>query len=650
MESSLNRDEQKELMDLLGLDATCWGAMQLMRRAYHRKCLEYHPDKGGNEEKMKRMNVLYKKLMDAIETETPEQTWCWDSTEIPTYGTAAWEQWWNEFNNLFCDEDMPTSDPEEGPSTSQRPPSPSQKRSSQDTTYTPPKRSRRADPQEMPEVLKEYLSNALFSNKTFTAFLVYTTAEKAPTLYKKLVDRFHATFCSRHSYELYNFILVLTANKHRVSALHNFATKFCTFSFIIVRAVLKEVPCYNRMTFDPFTLIEETIPGGLNEDHFGDTEESKQVDWTVVQELAINLKTDDVHLLMGYYLEFGKPLPQCNKCKAGDKIHAAHHATHHKNALLFRQCKSQKNVCQQAIDGFIALRRVQTASATREELLKLRFLELLDRMDDICNSDNIDIWMAGVAWFSVLDENIESLVVSYLKTIVENIPKRRYFLFMGPINTGKTTLAAALLDLCGGRSLNVNMPFDRINFELGMAIDQFTVLFEDVKGTHSRDKSLPTGQGINNLDNLRDYLDGSIKVNLEKKHINKKTQIFPPGIVTMNEYSLPKTLHIRFRSIMHFSRRPYLRESLNNTPDIMKNRVLHNGITLLLLLIWYRPVSDFHSDLHDKVVLWKGILERHVSNTQFAGMIEACKRGGDMLEEFREAGTQDSGMHSETFD
>ncbi|AWD33763.1 small T antigen [Glis glis polyomavirus 1] len=88
MESSLNRDEQKELMDLLGLDATCWGAMQLMRRAYHRKCLEYHPDKGGNEEKMKRMNVLYKKLMDAIETETPEQTWCWDSTEVRHSATS----------------------------------------------------------------------------------------------------------------------------------------------------------------------------------------------------------------------------------------------------------------------------------------------------------------------------------------------------------------------------------------------------------------------------------------------------------------------------------------------------------------------------------------------------------------------------------
>ncbi|QIQ69376.1 small T antigen [Sciurus carolinensis polyomavirus 1] len=82
MESALTRDEQKELMGLLGLDPGCWGAMQLMRRAYHKKCLEYHPDKGGDGEKMKRMNVLYKKVMDNIERETPEQTWSWNSTEV----------------------------------------------------------------------------------------------------------------------------------------------------------------------------------------------------------------------------------------------------------------------------------------------------------------------------------------------------------------------------------------------------------------------------------------------------------------------------------------------------------------------------------------------------------------------------------------
>ncbi|QIQ69374.1 large T antigen [Sciurus carolinensis polyomavirus 1] len=644
MESALTRDEQKELMGLLGLDPGCWGAMQLMRRAYHKKCLEYHPDKGGDGEKMKRMNVLYKKVMDNIERETPEQTWSWNSTEIPTYGTAAWDQWWQDFNDLFCDEAF------EDPSPPPPPPTPTPEEED-GTSATPPKRSRRADPTEMPDPLKDFLSNALFSNKTFTSFMLYTTAEKAPSLYKKLIDRFHATFCSRHSYPPYNLIFVITSNKHRVSAIQNFAAKFCTYSFILVRAVLKEYQCYMRLTFDPFAVIEETLPGGLSEDAFGTAEEAKQVDWKLVQSFALGLDSEDVHLVFGYYLEFALPPNDCFKCKQENRVHKEYHEEHYKNAQLFRDSKSQKNICQQAVDAVIASRRVKNSCASREELLKFRFQHLLAKMDELCTSANLDIWMAAVAWFSVLDENIDSLILNYLRTIVENIPKKRYFLFMGPINTGKTTLAAALLDLCGGRSLNINMPFDRINFELGMAIDQFTVLFEDVKGSHSVDKNLPTGQGVNNLDNLRDYLDGSIKVNLEKKHINKKTQIFPPGIVTMNEYVLPKTLHIRFKSIIHFSRRPYLRESLNNTPDIMKNRMLHSGITLLLLLIWYCPVAAFDEELHDKIVAWKETLEKHVSPTQFAEMIEMCKKGGDMLHEFREdTQTQDTGINSETFD
>lgn len=141
--------------------------------------------------------------------------------------------------------------------------------------------------------------------------------------------------------------------------------------------------------------------------------------------------------------------------------------------------------------------------------------------------------------------------------------KKRYWLFKGPIDSGKTTLAAALLDLCGGKSLNVNMPLERLNFELGVGIDQFMVVFEDVKGTGAESRDLPSGHGISNLDCLRDYLDGSVKVNLERKHQNKRTQVFPPGIVTMNEYSVPRTLQARFVRQIDFRPKAYLRKSLS---------------------------------------------------------------------------------------
>lgn len=60
-----------------------WGDHKAMRRAYHKKCLEYHPDKGGDEEKMKRLNCLYKMLTKETMTfSDSSQRWSWSTTEV----------------------------------------------------------------------------------------------------------------------------------------------------------------------------------------------------------------------------------------------------------------------------------------------------------------------------------------------------------------------------------------------------------------------------------------------------------------------------------------------------------------------------------------------------------------------------------------
>lgn len=66
MDKVLNREESLQLMDLLGLERSAWGNIPLMRKAYLKKCKEFHPDKGGDEEKMKKMNTLYKKMEDGV--------------------------------------------------------------------------------------------------------------------------------------------------------------------------------------------------------------------------------------------------------------------------------------------------------------------------------------------------------------------------------------------------------------------------------------------------------------------------------------------------------------------------------------------------------------------------------------------------------
>lgn len=117
-------------------------------------------------------------------------------------------------------------------------------------------------------------------------------------------------------------------------------------------------------------------------------------------------------------------------------------------------------------------------------MLTERFNHILDKMDLIFGAHGnavLEQYMAGVAWLHCLLPKMDSVIFDFLHCIVFNVPKRRYWLFKGPIDSGKTTLAAGLLDLCGGKALNVNLPMERLTFELGVAIDQYMVVFEDVK-------------------------------------------------------------------------------------------------------------------------------------------------------------------------
>ncbi|ARK19243.1 small t protein [Betapolyomavirus canis] len=96
MDNTLPREEAKELMSLLGLDMCVWGNLPLIRKAYLKQCKELHPDKGGDEEKMKRMNVLYKKLQDKINEIHGSNAWTYVPEEV---GDCGWHEFlckdWN---------------------------------------------------------------------------------------------------------------------------------------------------------------------------------------------------------------------------------------------------------------------------------------------------------------------------------------------------------------------------------------------------------------------------------------------------------------------------------------------------------------------------------------------------------------------------
>ena len=233
-----------------------------------------------------------------------------------------------------------------------------------------------------------------------------------------------------------------------------------------------------------------------------------------------------------------------------------------------------------------------------------------------------------MAWLDCLQPSFTTKLKEILSILTENIPKKRNVLFKGPINSGKTTLAAAILDLVGGVSLNVNCTPDKINFELGCAIDKFMCVIEDVKGTPMANTNLTQGCGMTNLDNLRDYLDGCVPVNMERKHLNKVSQLFPPSVITCNEYVIPSTVKARIARGYYFLHKPCLQKCLKDCV-LMSKRLLQKGTTLLAALIWWEPVEDFMEELQEDVVNWKQTFERWVSFGMYQTMKENILAGID---------------------
>nr|AKP56076.1 large T antigen [Rattus norvegicus polyomavirus 1] len=507
--------------------------------------------------------------------------------------------------------------------------------SSQTTPKKPP--PNRHTPDDMPAVLRSFVSNAIYSNKTQNSFLIYTTGEKGTVLYDNIA-KYNPDFKALFSFKGDSLLLIITPGKHRVNAVKSYCCRFCTVSFLLCKAVTKPLECYNSMSSNSngFTLVKENKPGIYQFEFTDEKEEVKTVDWQLVTQFALENNLDDPLLIMGHYCEFAKDETTCRKCSEQIprlRVHWKYHSTHANNADLFIQCKQQKSICQQAADNVLAKKRLRVLECTREELLADRFQKFLQDFNDLGNMDRF-IYLAGVAWYNCLFTNFDSMLLDILKLFTENIPKKRNVLFKGPINSGKTSLAAAIMHLVGGVCLNVNCPSDKLNFELGCAIDKFACCFEDVKGqvaNRDRDKDLQSGSGVSNLDNLRDHLDGSVKVNLEKKHVNKRSQIFPPCIVTANEYFFPRTLLARFQNVYTFTVQPHLAQALEKNPRMNKYRVCQSGLTLFMALLWQVPSDCFVPSLQDPVKDAKKLLSDMCGMTTFADMCLNIENGDDPL-------------------
>ncbi|AWS21314.1 large T antigen [Thetapolyomavirus trebernacchii] len=259
----------------------------------------------------------------------------------------------------------------------------------------------------------------------------------------------------------------------------------------------------------------------------------------------------DCLLLLGKYASLGETLPEsCVECfndkkRYGDddskQLHRPQHMKHYANSKGFRAVTNKKSLCTFATDEVHADLRVKEREQTRPSIFQEATCKAIRELD----RQGIDPGRVAAA---VLLRHLMPVPVNHffekiVKSIVDAVPKSQGFIFHGPMNSGKSTVASAVSSLLGGVALNVNCVKDRMWVEMGRAIDRFMVVFEDVKGYPKPGHPyLPSGEGFSNLDCYREFLDGMFKVGLEKKFQNKVDCFFPPWIITCNDYIIPKPL------------------------------------------------------------------------------------------------------------
>nr|WFD61294.1 MAG: large tumor antigen [Canine polyomavirus] len=344
-----------------------------------------------------------------------------------------------------------------------------------------------------------------------------------------------------------------------------------------------------RVCFGDFTDVFGTLE---------DEEDQEPLfDHTMLREFAMALKiTDPVYLHGLYGHEMSLPLADCMLCVEDGKnreefqTHRPFHLKHHENSLCFGSVREQRKACVHACDSVHAWLRLRMKTQTAEQFYVERLEEVLRRVAR-GNIPATAITAQGVLWAHMCPGVFRDFMEHVYSALVVAEPKRRGLIFQGPFDCGKTTIAQSIRAFFMGCSLNVNLCKERLGFELGGAIDMRMVLFDDVTGAPDSARGLEGGWGFRNLDSLRDHLDGCVPVGLERKHQQRIEQVFPPWILTCNEYYIPSAVLVRGHRIQ-------FNKSLGDPDEFMrrwdiKRSQLVSASSYAIAMALYLPGSYF---------------------------------------------------------
>ncbi|AWT58085.1 MAG: EO1 [Arowana adomavirus] len=422
----------------------------------------------------------------------------------------------------------------------------------------------RARPPEIPSMFDEFLSVAQNCHSTMPCFFLYFPENKLDSVLQCLPNvgaigdsLVVKPFCGNGEYVA---ICVKFREPHRISMVRNVLKRNFTVSHILVQGLLarKWVRCIHTCRTECEILQDNCKNPSPADTELLEKQNGEIFNCKLLNEYAMQFTLTDPLTIIGNYDLLAQSILECKKCKKAPidyvnrkNSHMAVHLTHRENAALFQNQKDKK-------------RLAANAAVTVLSHLKLLYIEMLpndfyiERMThffekllymDPCK----ELFVASICLEYILGRQCDFFLESCYEAFVNGEPKHRYVLFQGRYNSGKTTVAGALAKIFLGVSLNINIPPEKVAFELGRVIGRRLVLFEDVKGSPlDRGSGLPTGCGFQRLDDLRDHLDGQVEVGLEKKHQDKVEQLFPPGIITCNKYHIPASILVRVHQKFNF--------------------------------------------------------------------------------------------------
>ena len=329
-------------------------------------------------------------------------------------------------------------------------------------------------------------------------------------------------------------------------------------------------------------------------------------DQFVLNQFCIESRIMDVYLLLGEYSSLAGNPDECIDCNKEvikyprdeeRRVHTKRHKGHCENAKAFGGVVNKKTACLHAVDALLGV------------MAKAKQVPRYAQWKNILNNQLTMIYEGGltrplvaaaVLLNKMMPMPLKEFAEKVIDPLVQAVPKRQGFIFKGPMNCGKSTVASCLTSLLGGVSLNVNVCPERLWVELGRACHAFVVNFEDVMGIPEHGhQDLAFGLGMHNLNCKRDYLDGLLLVGLERKHCNPIEMHFPPWVATTNQYIIPDALMARTvvipfdQSVVNFAQ--FVRD------EEVDVRSLASGCTLALALALYCPGDNFDDDLREKV-------------------------------------------------